>query len=142
MKAYILILVSFIVLLISSNIGYTYECEVDTYSDAALIDKKSIFSPRDRIYVKVLCMHLPAGEYNTHVNWILPNLGIFRSDNQQFKVDHRSDRMVHFWMQLFKNDTFTSLFNNDDYKEEYYGEWVVETYINQIALPRKIVNIN
>ena len=142
MKAYVLTLVSLMVLVLSPNTGYTYVCEVDTYSDAALIVRENIFSPRDRIYVKVLCMHLPAGEYNTHVNWILPNLGIFRSDNQPFKVDNRSDRMVHFWMQLSKNDTFTSLFNNSDYKDEYYGEWVVETYINDVALPKKIININ
>jgi len=130
-------------LLLIEGQSNAFECEVNSYSDEDLVIKESTFRPQDKIYVKLSCKQLPPGVYNTHVNWILPSFGIFRSDNHQFVVEDGSgDRMIYYWMQLSKNDTFTSLFNNSDYRDEYYGEWIVETYVNDFALPRRTININ
>jgi hypothetical protein len=121
---------------------YGYECNVNTYGDETFVVEKNTFYPEEKIYVKASCVHLPAGAYKVNANWTRLNIGTIRNHNQQFEMNSQGDRTIYFWMKLSKKGRFTRMLNNSDYNEEYYGDWRVDIFLNDIPLPSKAFIIN
>lgn len=107
-----------------------FECEAATYSSAELKEVRTVFSPHEKVFVKILCDALEAGEYVMHANWLHRKGGMVRSDQHAFTMDVKGERVVFFWFKLSKRGPFSSTITNKDFHEENFGEWVVETYLN------------
>ncbi len=124
-----------VLLLIMSVAGHAssvfgFECEAATYNSREFKEVRTVFSPYEKVYVKIRCGALEAGEYAMHANWLHKKRGMVRSDKHTFKMDIRGERVVFFWFNLTKRGPFSSTITNKDFHEENFGEWVVETYLN------------
>ncbi|MCG6931539.1 MAG: hypothetical protein LJE64_13370 [Desulfofustis sp.] len=108
-----------------------YQCSGSMYNNPAFEQQVSDFSPYDKIYLIVNCISLEPGDYSMHVNWIHSKRGIVRSDKHRFSVAERQNHGVFFWMKLSKKGPLASMFSNQDFHEENFGQWVVEAYLNE-----------
>ena len=107
-----------------------FECQAATYGSAEFKEVRKTFSPHEKVFVKIHCSSLEAEEYVMHANWLHKKRGMIRSDKHTFKMDIKGERVVFFWFKLTKRGPFSSAITNQDFHEENYGEWMVETYLN------------
>ena len=117
-----------------TNQAHALNCSMQTYGDETFQHKQNIFLPVEKVYVKIRCEELQPGTYDTHINWIIPNVGIIRTDSQSFEMKSNGDKLVLFWMKLSKNSLLNRTFSTGDYKDEYYGDWILEAYVNDVAI--------
>ncbi len=111
-----------------------FECQAATYGSAEFKEVRKTFTPREKVFVKIHCSSLEAGEYVMHANWLHKKRGMIRSDKHTFKMDTKGERVVFFWFKLTKRGPFASVITNKDFHEENFGEWMVETYLNNTKL--------
>ena len=106
------------------------ECTTTAYRSVEFKEPQSLFSPYEKVFVKIMCRGLEAGEHVVRANWIHKKRGMIRSDNHRFKMDIKGDRFVFFWFKLTKKGPFSSALTNKDFHEENFGEWYVQAYLN------------
>ena len=107
-----------------------YECSGSMYNSPAFEQTVGDFSPYEKIYLIVECTGLQPGTYTMRANWTHSKRGVIRSDTHQFTVEDGQKQGVFFWMKLSKKGPMQSMLSNQDFHEENFGEWVVETYLN------------
>ena len=117
--------------------GYAFECRSTTYAGTSFETEKSKFSPYDKIYVKVVCKDLEKGNYSVVNNWIHTRRGLVRSNNDNFSMAWKQDHTMYFWFKLSQKGPLKSAFTNEDFNENYFGEWVAETVINDVPAVEK-----
>jgi len=117
-----------------SGPAYGFVCSGSLYNDPAFEQRVSDFSPYEKIYLIIECTGLEPGEYTMHANWIHRKRGIIRSDKHLFKAEEGRKQGVFFWMKLSKKGPVASMLSNQDFHEENFGEWVVETYLNDALI--------
>lgn len=128
------VFITTVFLLACNTSAQGYDCKSNIYNDISFLDPKKTVSPYDKIFVKIDCSQIPVGSYTIQVNWIKNNYGIIRTNRQDFVIDVPSDRMIYFWIKLHKKGMLSSGFSGNDYNEEFYGDWTVETYIDDEAV--------
>lgn len=112
-------------------------CSGATYDSTAFQEEVTLFSPYDTIYLILSCSNLIPGEYTMHVNWVHHEKGIIRSDKHDFVTESSEKRGVYFWFKLSKKGPMASMFTNQDFHEGNFGQWSVETYLeDELVLTR------
>lgn len=106
------------------------ECSGATYNSTAFDKETSLFSPYDTVYLIVSCSGLVPGKFTMHVNWVHNTRGVVRSDKHIFVADSSEKRGIYFWFKLNKKGPMASMFTNQDFHEKNFGEWSVETYLD------------
>jgi hypothetical protein len=119
-----------LILFLGTAVVLGVECTGSTYSSADFKEVQSLFSPYEKVFVTVVCSGLEAGEHVMHANWMHKKRGMIRSDTHDFKMDINGDRFVFFWFKLSRKGPFSSALTNKDFHEENFGEWVVESYLD------------
>jgi len=107
-----------------------FVCSGSLYNNPSFKERTTDFSPYEKIYLIVECTGLESGEYTMHANWTHKQRGVIRSDKHQFTAEHDRKHGIFFWLKLSKKGPVSSMLTNQDFHEENFGEWVVETYLN------------
>ena len=125
------VIASSMVLLLLVQQSYGAECSGATYNTTAFEKEVSQFSPYEKIYLIIECTGITPGEHTMHANWIHKKRGVIRSDKHSFTaLADKNTRGIYFWFKLSKKGPMASMFSNQDFHEENFGEWSVETYLN------------
>jgi hypothetical protein len=106
------------------------ECTGTTYNSTAFEQQTTQFSPYEKIYLIVSCTGLASGTHTMHANWMHSKRGLVRSDQHIFDAENGAKRGIYFWFKLSKKGPLASMFSNQDFHEDYFGEWSVETYLD------------
>lgn len=114
--------------------AYGFACSGSLYNNTSFEQRVSDFSPYDKIYLVVECTDLQPGEYTMHANWTHQKRGIIRSDKHAFSAVHDRKHGIFFWLKLSKKGPMASMLSNQDFHEKNFGEWVVETYLNNTLI--------
>jgi hypothetical protein len=117
------------------------QCSGATYDSTAFEEEVTQFSPYDTIYLIISCSDLVPGEHIMHVNWVHNRRGVIRSDKHDFIAETPKKRGIYFWFKLSKKGPMASMFTNQDFHEENFGEWSVETYLDDKPLLTKSFTI-
>lgn len=124
-------IVSSMVLLLLVQQSYGAECSGATYNTTAFEKETSQYSPYEKVYLIIECTGITPGEHTMHANWIHKKRGMIRSDKHSFTAQaDNNTRGIYFWFKLSKKGPMASMFSNQDFHEENFGEWRVETYFN------------
>lgn len=110
--------------------AYGFVCSGSMYNNPAFDQRETDFSPYEKIYLIIECTGLEPGEYTMHANWTHRNRGIIRSDKHSFSAEEGRKQGVFFWFKLSRKGPVASMLSNQDFHEENFGAWVVETYLN------------
>ena len=129
-KAILTSLFALCIALIGASSASAVDCTVSTYNSVEFKKPQIQFSPYEKIFVKILCTGLEAGEYSMHANWIHKKRGMIRSDKRTFRMDISGERFVFFWFKLSQKGPLSSLLTNKDFNGENFGAWLVEIYLN------------
>jgi hypothetical protein len=125
------VIVSTMVLMLLVQQSYGAECSGATYNTTAFEKEVSQFSPYEKVYLIIDCTGITPGEHTMHANWIHKKRGMIRSDKHSFIAQaEKNTRGIYFWFKLSKKGPMASMFSNQDFHEENFGEWSVETYFN------------
>jgi len=110
---------------------YGFVCSGSMYDNPDFKEQVTRFSPYDKIFLIVDCSELEAGKhYDLHANWINKRRGIIRSDKYRFLAEEGTKRGIFFWLKLSKKGPMASMLSNQDFHEENFGDWMVETYLD------------
>lgn len=119
-----------LLVVMGSSHAYGFVCSGSMYNKPAFEERVSDFSPYEKIYLIIECTGLEPGDYTMHANWVHQKRGVIRSDKQSFTAKEDSKHGIFFWMKLSKKGPMASMLSNQDFHEENFGAWVVETYLN------------
>jgi hypothetical protein len=120
-----------IVLILGCNRSYGFVCSGSMYNNPDFQQTETKFSPYDKIFLIVDCNELEIGKnYTMHANWIHQKRGVIRSDKYSFLANGTEKRGIFFWLKLSKKGPMASMLSNQDFYEENFGDWQVETYID------------
>ena len=109
--------------------AYAYECEGKLYDEPSFLVEKHELSIYDKIYLVIICKHLPRGSYELSVLWENPGGKVIRTDTQTFFVDEPGDRRSSFWLKLMRKGPVERGFTNTDFDRDNYGKWQVINYL-------------
>lgn len=140
--AIFLLVLSVLLLLFPTTYVHGYECVAKTYSDSSFLESRNSFTPYNKIFVKIVCKQLLPGSYNVNVNWVRHNHGVIRSDEQLFHIIAQEDRVIYFWIKLFKKGRISSSISGSNYSSQSFGEWNVEAYMNNELITSNKFTIN
>lgn len=126
--------ISALLVLISVQQCLGAECTGATYNSTAFQQETAQFSPYEKIYLILSCTGLTPGAHAMHVNWMHSKRGLVRSDKHIFEAGNGEKQGIYFWFKLSKKGPMASMFSNQDFNEENFGAWVVETYLDDIPV--------
>lgn len=129
-KPALLLTMSALLLLMSAQHSCGAECTGATYNSTAFQQETAQFSPYEKIYLILSCTGLAPGRHTMHVNWMHSKRGLIRSDQHIFDADAGQKQGIYFWFKLSKKGPLASMFSNQDFHEENFGDWSVETYLD------------
>ncbi len=108
------------------------ECRSETYSQASFASQQAVFSPYEKIFVRIHCSGLDAGEHTLYVNWVHAKVGIVRSDKQDFSIGAAgADHTAYFWFKLSRLGPIKSVITNRDFYPDHLGDWAVEASLGE-----------
>ena len=110
--------------------AYGFMCSGTMYNDPSFTEKVTSFSPYEKVFLIVECSGLEPGPYTMHANWIHQQRGIIRSDKHNFEAEKGKKQGIFFWFKLSPKGPMASMFSGQDFHEENFGQWRVETYLN------------
>ena len=122
------VLALFLVLGAEDSCGFV--CSGSMYNNPSFQERVITFSPYEKVYLIIDCKGLPSGTHTMHANWIHQQRGMIRSDKHEFTVEEGRRKGIYFWFKLSKKGPLASMFTNQDFHEENFGDWVVEAYLN------------
>ena len=108
------------------------ECTSETYNQISFDKPQIRFNPNDKIFVKISCDTLDAGDHTLYINWVHNKVGIVRSDKQDFSVDVQgAGHTVYFWFKLTRQGPIKSAITNQDFYPGHLGDWLVEVSLGE-----------
>lgn len=108
------------------------ECISETYIQTSFEKPQVDFSPYDKIFVKVSCDALDAGDHTLYINWVHQKVGIVRKDKQDFSVNVQGKgHTAYFWFQLSRQGPIKSAITNQDFYPGHLGDWLVEASLGE-----------
>ncbi len=108
------------------------ECTTETYSQASFAKQQAVFSPYEKIFVRIHCSGLEAGDHTLHVNWVHGRVGIVRSDKQDFSIGATgAGHTAYFWFKLSRLGPIKSVITNQDFYPAHLGDWSVEVSLGE-----------
>jgi len=108
------------------------DCTSETYSQTSFEKPQADFSPYDKIFVKIRCDALDIGEHTLSINWIHQEVGIVRTDKQEFSVTAQGEgHTAYFWFKLSRRGPIKSAFTNQDFYPGHLGDWLVEASLGE-----------
>lgn len=108
------------------------ECTSETYNQASFENPQSVFSPYDKIFVKVNCKTLDAGDYTLSVNWVHHKVGIVRTGKQDFSINVQGvGHTAYFWFKLTRQGPIKSALTNKDFYPGHLGDWRAEAFLGE-----------
>ena len=124
-----------------SSLVFGASCTGATYKGPAFDQEVTEFSPFDTIYLILNCTGLTPGEHTMHANWLHSARGMIRSDSHTFTSEDGSKKGLYFWFKLSKKGPVASLLSNQDFHEENFGDWTVETYLDDTKVVERSFSI-
>lgn len=116
-------------------------CTGATYKSPAFDQEVTEFSPFDTIYLILDCTGLRPGDHTMHANWLHNQRGMIRSDSHTFTAEDGNKRGLYFWFKLSKKGPVASMLSNQDFHEENFGDWTVETYLDDTKVVERSFSI-
>ena len=108
------------------------ECASSTYSQQSFDNPQAAFSPYEKIFVRIHCGGLDAGDHTLYVNWVHARVGIVRSDKQNFSIGAAgADHTAYFWFKLSRLGPIKSVITNRDFFPDHLGNWAVEVSLDE-----------
>ena len=109
---------------------YGFECTSGMFAGESFDKPTNAFTPYDKIYVRIDCRNLKAGNYTMHVNWVHQREGIVRSDSHEFVTETMADKRIFFWFKLSRRGPLKSALTNQDFYEGHFGDWTARAFLN------------
>lgn len=120
------------VVLAPAAVAATAECTSTTYKESAFDSPQAAFSPYEKIFVRITCSGLEAGDHTLYVNWVHGRAGVVRSDRQDFSIDAPgSGHTAYFWFKLSRQGPIKSALTNQDFYPGHLGDWSVEVSLGE-----------
>ena len=108
------------------------ECTSETYNQLSFDKPQIHFNPYDRVFARISCDGLEAGDHTLYINWVHKKVGIVRSDKQDFSVDVQgAGHTAYFWFKLTRQGPIKSAFTNQDFYPDHLGDWLVEASLGE-----------
>ncbi len=127
----------YMLVLIVVNVIFVFDaagadCISETYSQKSFEKPQADFSPYDKIFVKISCDALDAGDHTLFINWVHQKVGIVRSAKQEFSVDVQGEgHTAYFWFKLSRRGPIKSAITNQDFYPGHLGDWLVEASLGE-----------
>ncbi len=119
------------------------ECTSDTYNQLSFDKPQINFNPYDRVFARIHCQGLDAGDHTLYINWVHNKAGIVRSDKQDFSVDVQgADHTVYFWFKLTRHGPIKSTITNQDFYPGHLGDWLVEARLGNTVVSSSAFSIS
>ncbi len=119
------------------------ECTSETYSQESPAKQQAAFSPYEKIFVKIHCSGLDAGDHTLYVNWVHGRVGIVRSDKQDFSINVRGgNHAAYFWFKLSRLGPIKSAITNQDFYPAHLGDWAVEVSLGEVPVSSSLFSIS
>ncbi len=108
------------------------------YPTDAFQNEKYTFSPYERMYLVLDFFTIPMGEYTLSADWLTPQGKLERQTLYTFSLDGlKSSHRIFFWLQLKKRGRLKQIMRGSDFKEQFYGEWKVQVFLNGKKITEK-----
>lgn len=108
------------------------ECTSETYNHVSFENPQSDFSPFDKIFFKVSCDALDAGDHTLYVNWVHQKAGIVRTEKQDFSINVQgAGHTAYFWFKLTRRGPIKSALTNKDFYPGHLGDWRAEAVLGE-----------
>ncbi len=112
-----------------------YQVSSAMFVDADPAKEQYQFTPYEKIYLVLTVRNLPPGPHNLAVDWITPFGSLERQTSHTITAtDTVSAFKVSFWFKLMKRGPLKRTLTGQDYKEEFYGEWKVNYYLDGLPV--------
>lgn len=119
------------------------ECTSETYTQLTFDKPQKDFSAYEKIFVRIHCRELDAGEHTLYVNWVHDSVGIVRSDKQDFLVDmDGAEHRAFFWFRLSRQGPIKSAITNQDFYPGHLGVWTVEVSLGETVVTSSAFSIS
>lgn len=116
-------------------------CTGATYKSPAFDQEVTEFSPFDTIYLILDCTGLSPGEHTMHANWLHNQRGMIRSDSHTFTTEDGNKKGLYFWFKLSKKGPVASMLSNQDFHEQNFGDWTVESFLDDSKVVERSFSI-
>jgi len=119
------------------------ECISETYGQASFEKPQAAFSPYERVFVKISCEALDAGDHTLYINWVHQQAGIVLSDKKGFYVQQAgAGHTAYFWFKLTRLGPIKSTLSNRDFYPGHLGEWYVEIFLAEKSVSTSSFSIS
>ncbi len=101
------------------------------FADEGFHEEKYTFSPYEKIYIVLDFHDISPGKYNMTADWITPWGKMERQTPYVFALERSAaSHRVFFWLKLKRRGRLKQILRGSDFKEEFFGEWTVQIYVN------------
>lgn len=108
------------------------------YADSEFKSEQYRFNPHDKIYVVLDFVNIPAGQYNLTADWITPWGSLERQTTHAFSLERTTPAyQVYFWLKLHRKGPLKRALTGVEFKEEFFGEWKVNYYLNGLSIGQR-----
>jgi hypothetical protein len=93
----------------------------------------SLFSPQDKIVVRVKLKQIPEGSYTFHADWYNAKGDLQEKNSYQFSTQTETNKMIESSLEIKKASPLKRLFSASEatgYNIKFYGKWEVKLYLN------------
>ena len=119
------------------------ECTSETYNQLSFDKPQIHFNPYDRVFAKIHCHGLEAGDHTLYLNWVHQKAGIVRSDKKDFSVEVQgTGHTAYFWFKLTRRGPIKSALTNQDFYPGHLGDWLVEARLGNTVVSSSAFSIS
>lgn len=117
------------------NASESYLSNSAMYADTSFEKEQYKFSTYDKMYLVLDFINLPPGQHDLIVDWLTPFGNLERQTSHTItSTDKLSSHRIYFWLKLIKRGPLKRTLTGQEYKEEFYGEWKVNFYLNSLPI--------
>lgn len=129
----VVVLLFAIGLLIPEGASGNNACDAFMYRNEDMQNPTTLFSPHDRIVVRVRFNNLEKGNYTFQADWYNPAGEFQDTSSSYFKIEKTTDVVSESQLELMQAGTLRRLFSTSEakgYHIKFYGMWEVKLFLN------------
>ncbi|MBW1696529.1 MAG: hypothetical protein JRH18_08235 [Deltaproteobacteria bacterium] len=108
-------------------------CEVFMYKNEVVHVPVGVFSPQDKIVVRIKVKQIPRGFYTFHADWYNPKGDLQNQCSYRFSLQKTKNKVLESYLVIKKASALKRLFSiseSSGYNIKFYGRWKVKLYLN------------
>jgi hypothetical protein len=118
---------------ISGQASESMERDVSMYRNEDRRRPVSLFSPKDKIVVRIKLKKIPKGFHTFYADWYNANGDLQEKNSYRFSTSKETNKIIESSLEIKKASPLKRLFSASEatgYNIKFYGKWQVKLYLN------------